>query len=544
MLRVLAVSAPHWERRPVDAPIRSFTAGTAFSLQNACRQSATAAQAGRPGWADSNWRTIQGRRESLLLLEFMDEARTIVNERVDVLRPNMVLIGAMTLGMPGAVEIARIVRDRLGNDVLIVLGGRHASETLRDWRGEVWQAPHCPVRVGCPESPHTCDDERGPLFDVVVSGQGEDVIERLGALVADVLRRGRAAREAVRELDSALSDARGLWIAAWVDSRCAEVRVLKAKGLQLAWCSIPTAPAMFGVQSAFAVFDGIPTGHAYSDMSRGCHYDCHFCSERHSLNGRLDRSQDPVGRLVQHVRDIRAAVGSGPAAAFVEDSVLLGGDLRLVSAFCNALEAQPTHDLRIGVQLTVHDIERFAAAGLLQRLRAVGVEYVAFGMETSNEHVAAGMSKYEQGGEWVPASVSVLETLDRAGLRSGVFVLWGLGETQDDRTRQLMLLQTAQQRSGGRSPSAVGFNWAVLHPAATDPDSPSWQDGVSSSQAESVLPDFLAWGTPSSDPRHDLLQEYFGEASVRYPLYPGHAPTHEHLLELVPLMNGLLEGGR
>jgi hypothetical protein len=118
-LRVLALTAPQWPVRPRGVQVRSFTAASPFSLQNALREAAGRAANQLGAWADSNWASQADRQRSVLLLEFMDEAELVIRERLDELEPNLVLIGAMTLGMASAVQIARIVRERRGDDCLV-----------------------------------------------------------------------------------------------------------------------------------------------------------------------------------------------------------------------------------------------------------------------------------------------------------------------------------------------------------------------------------------------------------------------------------------
>jgi radical SAM superfamily enzyme YgiQ (UPF0313 family) len=530
-LRVLAVSGPHWPRRPAEAPVRSFTAATPFSLQNACRLAAGLAAAGQGAWGESNWRTLTGRRESVLLLEFMDEARATLAERLDALRPNLMLIGAMTLGMPGAVEVARIVREHRGDDCLIALGGKHASETLslQDGRVEVGEAS--PLYLM--ETGRLPQVNGLPAFDLVVAGEGEGIVAALGEAVHAAAVGGRTARGAMDRLAD-LRSAPGKWV---LGGMTADGVAFYSSHQRLDRERIPTAPGVFGVQSAFHVFGGIRTGHAYSDMGRGCKHNCFFCSERVGVNGPLDRDGDPVGRLIQHLRDISTAGGGAagaPVAAFVEDSILLGGGDRLIAEFVRRMSEAPLPNLRFGVQISVNDIQRLAQTGTLRGLRDVGCEYVAFGMETINEAVASRMSKYSQREPWAEANRHALTALTRTGMHAGVFVLWGLGETQAERVQQLRELKHWRSTHDGQ-PCAIGLNWATLHPAGVPrrPHArPAWPTLMAGEAVERRPPDFLEWGTPPESPLLPLLVELFGEASIRFPYYHGVVPAEAELREL------------
>jgi radical SAM superfamily enzyme YgiQ (UPF0313 family) len=89
------------------------------------------------------------------------------------------------------------------------------------------------------------------------------------------------------------------------------------------------------------------TAHVFSDMGRGCVYDCSFCSERRSVAGSLRDLPNAGNRLYRQLRDAHDVIaqdhpGRG-ASAFVEDSVMLGGSPKLVDKFASLLEDHPLH---------------------------------------------------------------------------------------------------------------------------------------------------------------------------------------------------------
>lgn len=534
-LRVLAMSAPHWPARPPDTTVRSLTAGTPFSLQNALRQAAGVARSGYPGgWGDSNWTSQEMRQESVLLLEFMEEATPVILDRVRNLKPNLVLIGAMTLGIPGAVRCATLVREELGGDCLIVLGGKHANETLRRVRSEAVMLDVCPAnlmkRGDIPESASGI-----PLFDVILSGEAEEAVTVLGELVHHSVKRGESPRAVLSTLPL-LGRARGDWIAAAVCP--GGVELIASPQVDLDFTAIPTAPAVFGLQSAFPVFEGLLTGHAYSDMGRGCRFNCFFCSERAGLEiFRRKSLGEAVGRLYQHFEDIwqQGDAGHGEVAAFVEDSILLSGDEDMIWELIRQMERRPLEGLRWGCQLTVADIERLSATGALAGLQRVGLEYVAFGMETINEEVASRMSKRRAArrGLWTEANRRALRCLSDLGLKAGMFVLWGLGETQFERVSQLEQLY---EWSGSYTlePNSIGLNWATLHPSGrldrheTHLTWPALPSSLGTPVAKR-LPSFLEWGTEEDSKRLPIFVELFGEASERYPFYDGEIVAYNDL---------------
>jgi hypothetical protein len=191
----------------------------------------------------------------------------------------------------------------------------------------------------------------------------------------------------------------------------------------------------------------------------------------------------------------------------------------------------------------VADIQRLAQAGTLARLRAIGCEYVAFGMETINEAVAARMSKNRRGERWIEANRAALTALTHAGIRAGVFVLWGLGESQAERIQQLNRLKEWQEFYDGQ-PCAIGLNWATLHPGGIPKMGyahPIWPTLNPNRSAGARIPDFLEWGTPPESPLLPLIVELFGEGSACYPYYEGVVPVEAELKELRELYLDLFE---
>ncbi len=532
-LRVLAVSAPQWPARPANTKILSFTAKTPFSLQNAVRQAAGFAQnKSNAAWADSNWTTQRECQESVLLLEFMDEAQTQLQLILPNLRPSILLIGAMTLGLPGAVEIAKLARALLGEQCLIVLGGKHTNETFRQIKSDVVMLESCPLNLM----------KRGaislvsniPIFDIVFSGEGEEFITVLGEVVYGLTEENLSPRVALSRM-SELKRARGSWLAGWLDQE--QTSVISSIGMPLDFNIIPTAPAVFGIQSKFDIFNNVLTGHAYSDMGRGCRYNCFFCSERSEINGKLNFGNiflDPVHRLVEHFEDIWVSGGAGnngSVAAFVEDSILLGGHVNLIQQLIDLLrikiEGKKLSNFQFGCQLTVSDIATLHKRNLLKPLSEVGCTYVAFGMETINEGVASKMSKHHRKGLWSDASREALSNLANSKIRSGVFVLWGIGETQLERQHQIEQLSHWKAEFG--EPSAIGLNWATLHPGANsgvgnqlvanEDHEPFWATSPFENSLKRPLPNFLEWGTTEESQLLPLAVELFGEIAEKYSFY-------------------------
>jgi hypothetical protein len=190
--------------------------------------------------------------------------------------------------------------------------------------------------------------------------------------------------------------------------------------------------------------------------------------------------------------------------------------------------------------MTVDDVLRFSATGLLTRMHRAGFDYIAFGMETVNEAVAARMSKHRKvKGLWTEANRLALAALHHANMRAGVFVLWGLRETQMERENQLAQLAQWREVYGGQ-PCAIGLNWATLHPSGKPNEVAGkwhWEAAREDDLEHRPLPDFLDWGTAADSARLRAFVELFGEATEQYPYYYGEIPQQGDLDRLRKLFH-------
>ena len=98
---------------------------------------------------------------------------------------------------------------------------------------------------------------------------------------------------------------------------------------------------------------------------------------------------------------------------------------------------------------------------------------------------------------WREKVASSMSSLNSIGLKCGVYVLWGLGESQVDRMNQLIDLKHCNKVCN--NPVAVGLNWAVVHP-------------LKNKNTQT----YLDWGTSSDSKYISYLPELFGESSENY----------------------------
>jgi B12-binding domain/radical SAM domain protein len=507
-LRVVAVAAPDWFSGKKDD--NALNSSDPASLYNACRVAAQRALYGNTGWSKSNWagRGRAGVRANFQLLYSLDnlpEFKRLLERE----KPNLLLLGAMSLCMPGAIECAKIAREMFGRDILIVLGGRHASETIYLWNSKARHPGDVLHHRGSP-SRLIREGRIQPVFDAVVSGEGESLIAELGEIVA-ASRAPYDPGEIFRKLPRGTPGD-------WIVSLPSERTEIVSSGVPIDPNELPPLASLFGVSATFDIFNGRMTAHVFSDTGRGCVYDCDFCSERSRINGGLKDLENAAFRLYRQFSDAIAVIeedhsGRG-ASAFVEDSVLLGGSPRALDQLAELLENDPL-PIEFGAQFTVDQILKRETQ--LLRLSKVGLRYIFIGLETNEPNEIGGMSKDIGGkdGSWEARSERVFEILRRNGITCGCALLFGLGESHSSRLALLSRLISAKRETG--IPTVLSANWAVQHPLQDHGGDAGY--------------DYVEWGTPVG-PYLELFH-HFGEASLNYRMPGVEPPRIGELAEIV-----------
>jgi len=505
-LRVVAVSAPEWpDGRPNP---QVLTSADPVSLFNACRVAAVSSSDVNSPWADSNWAGERKvRRANVLLLHSADSEHLSSLEKLLLgEKPNLLLIGAMSLCLPGAVACARLARAILGNDVLIVLGGRHVNETFfLDRLGMIRHHPASPLVL-------TAAKLIPDLFDIFVSGDGEYVIEAIGRLVVRTLKQGLEVRCAANSLEM-LRLAPGRWLAGTVLE--GKIRQVASSGPNLDRDTLPPPVSVFGARAKFDVFPGRITAHAFSDSGSGCVFDCDFCSERRSVSGPPIGLTKSARRLHRQLKAAYSAISEDTPemgiSAFVEDSTLLGGSEPPTQELVKLLSTDSL-DMIFGAQYTIDQILR--QKNLITALRNVGLRYLFVGLETFDPAQVGGMHKDLSRTPWVQRAEDVFSFLHAAGIGCGVAILFGLGENQISRLR--LLDQLATWRTRYDLPRPISLNWAVKHPLRERDRETGYR--------------YLKWGTPSG-PYVEAFRN-FAEASLNYCLPGKSPPTLDELEEI------------
>ena len=514
-IRIMAVAAPELSESSIGS--RVLSSEDPASLYNACRYAAFLAENDIGAWGNSNWATSRkARRETFLLMHSLKEDLPAFEKLLTKIKPNILLIGAMSVCLPGAIACAQKAKELFGQEICIVLGGRHASETIYQGQdGQVVNHPGSPLRL-------MAEGHIPAVFDLVVSGEGEHLIAWIGEKVSD-LELQKIQPAMVSSHLQGLFQAPGRWIAGWIND--GDLHTIKGKSGSFDRNLLTSPVGMFGVCSAFDVFGGRLTGHVFSDTGNGCAYDCEFCSERRSATGPLAQIETSGDRLFKQMSDVvRVIQEDSPtfgASAFIEDSTILGGSNFALNRLVELLSEKKL-DIKFGCQFTIDQLS--SRVELLKRLKEVGLEYLFIGMETLDPGAVGGISKDVGHAKetWLKRTEKTIELLLSLKIQCGVSLLFGLGESHDSRIR--LLHQVDHWRKIYGSPNPIAFNWAVQHPLRGN-------DGKTGYR-------YVEWGLPSSS----WLAAFrdFGEASVLYPIAGQKPPVLEEVQEVAEFCSELL----
>ncbi len=515
-LRIVAVSAPYWlEGKFVNHSLKSEDPASLF---NACRYAAFLAESGVGPWGESNWaESREKRRESILLMNSLTEEISDFDLLLKKEKPNLLLIGAMTLCLPGAVALAKRARETLGEEVCIVLGGWHSTESIYfdTCLNKIKHHVSSPLRL-------MLEGYIDPNFDLVVSGEAEHLIAKIGNMVDLLDQRGLPMSKVYDYLDGLLNTP-GDWIIGWVKKET--IWTFKGRGYPLDRDELMSPCSMFGVRASFNVFGAKKTAHVFSDSGRGCVYSCDFCSESNSICGSLAQINTSANRLYEQLKDavqsIKEESPSCRASAFIEDSSMLAGSSIYMQKLADLL-SDCSLDIDFGGQLTID--QALCRLDVLKNLKKVGFNYLFVGIETMNPDLINGMVKVKKSEHsWMVRVEKLFSSLSEMGISCGASLLFGIGESRKSRT--LLFEQITKWRKSYGFPNPIAINWAVQHPRRGN-------DGGSNYR-------YVQWGIPSG-PFMNVFKD-FGEASINYPIAGQDPPSLGEAEELVYIYHEILQ---
>jgi radical SAM superfamily enzyme YgiQ (UPF0313 family) len=377
-----------------------------------------------------------------------------VEHVLKVMQPRVVLLSSVSPGHRYALDIAQTVRAHLP-EALIVLGGRHADETMR----------HPPVGEQLDLAYSStlnviADGRAGPVIDFVVSGDGYfalDALIKAISLAMDMERKTAAVADVVRALDDMaafVGPLPGHAVIAAVDND--QVHVFPIQGRPFDLSELPSPYAAFAIRAHFPIFPaagGAVCRTAHVMMANTCPYHCYYCSESSSVAGRAVRFvEHSVAAMLDRILEY---ISYGAEALFFDDSIFCGGNTRLMGDFCAALAQAKINrpdnrwlkveddwmrldGLQWGAQLTVEYLtslqSRERALELVRTMRDAGCTYIYFGIESMSPAIMSKIHKNLQHADspaWADKVHAALVLVNEVGIRVGASVLFGLdGETR------------------------------------------------------------------------------------------------------------------
>lgn len=507
MLKVLGVSAPHYIKKSEGTVTDSLNSNDAFSLYNAFKVAAYKAENKDDDWGTSNWNSKEGRDNSILLLQYYYNDLPKFLDKLKELEPNLLFIGSMTLGFAGAIEIAKLTKKILKEKVFIVLGGKHINETLFEENGNIRQLKSSPLFL--------MQNKKIPrIFDMVCSGDGEEILYQIGKAVNQSLDNYQNFFNVYRF--EGLKEAKGDWILGWINDKN-QCQFLRSRKEDLDYDIMPLTNNLFNISTKFNVFDKSDlTAHTMSYLSKGCVHNCFYCSESCKINGELKQTENAARRLYKNLESIQR-VGKNRyecerMSAFVEDSILLAGNPIWLNQLSDLLEKKPL-EIEFGGQFTVDTLLNEDNQKAISKLSGQGFKYIFVGLETNNEEITKKMSKNINKLSWVEKNEKAIKYIKSIGIEYGVSVLFGLGESQNDRIKLMETISNWQKRYG--LPNIISMNLAVQHPLRNNEEY-----------------DYIEWGTNEDSEYLKIFVEIFGEASEKYKLPAVILPTIDELKEL------------
>lgn len=509
---LMALSAPHWVKKATSESL-SLNTKTPFSLQNAVRLATSKAMNGEGHLGTSNWSSKENLRDTVFMMQYWEDEKEMLKNKLLEIKPNVLFIGAMTLSFPGSIEVAKLAKDVLGDDVFIVLGGKHANETFyEDCELGISNHNGSPIKL--------MEENKIPkVFDLVCSGYCEELIAEVAEKIGNLISEGKKTKEIYKEMPALTETANGNWRVGWItDNKRHEYQ---SEGKPIDYSEMPVPAELFGIKESFQVYETELTAHASSDTSHGCIFNCSFCSESAKINGQLQDKNHSAARLFRQLKKIKetalAENYTESISAFVEDSTLLNiyKDPSQMYELARLLKEDGLK-IKFGGQFTVDELLDPKIQQALKELKEVGLSYIFTGMETGDEKVAQKMSKNKDQQElsWIEKNEKAIIVLRDLGIKYGISVLIGLGENSETRSHQLDLLREWQKKY--QSPSVVSMNLATKHPL----------------QNKDIDENFIEWGTPADSQYLEIFQNIFWEASERYALDKKNFPSIEELREI------------
>lgn len=377
---------------------------------------------------------------------------------LEQVRPKVVLISAVSPAHRYALQIARSVRAKLP-DCIIILGGRHADETVH-YDDETQQLRLQPSGLLAKIQEQVVEEN---IVDFLVAGQGYhalDLLMKSISLAMDVQTRTVDMENVLDVIANypplfGTLPGRSLIVALRPDA----FHVFPLRGPNLDLSTLPSPYKAFAIRARFPIFeiDNRVALTAHMMVTNSCPYHCFFCSEGSTIVGGflffkdVDGIQKAIERVVEYIC-------YGAEAIFFDDSVFWGGNIARIVHFCREwarlreqverlheeeielfgyrVNRQQILDFSWGAQLTADFLasrREEQAYTALYAMRDARCTYIYIGIESMSEgvmqHVHKNVNRTEPWEDRVRRALGMARSV---GLRVGSSVLFGLdGETQE-----------------------------------------------------------------------------------------------------------------
>jgi len=378
-----------------------------------------------------------------------------IEKVLQVMRPKVVLISAVSPAHRYALDMARTVREQIP-DCIIVLGGRHTDETLHydPVTKQVVLLPTSAVKILEHSGEH--------LFDFLIAGEGYyalDLLMKSISLAMEIETKNVSQAAVIETLSSfapVLGPITGHSLIAGL--RGDQLHLWPISGEQIKLGDLPSPYSAFAIRARFPIFEtaGQVSRTAQMMVTNACPFHCYFCSEGVTVVGKFISFKAPeiekaIARVVEYV-DYSAE------ALFFDDSIFWGGNIGHIINFCKdwikicnlarntttatlnlfgrEIAPEKITNLKWGAQFTVDFLASRKvpeeASLVLRTMQAAGCSYIYMGIESMSEAVIQHVHKnINRTTPWDKRVRTALGLARGAGIRVGSSVLFGLdGETE------------------------------------------------------------------------------------------------------------------
>lgn len=377
---------------------------------------------------------------------------------LEQVQPKVVLISAVSPAHRYALQIARAVRAKLP-DCIIILGGRHADETVH-FDEATQQLRFEPSGLLTKILENAVEEN---IVDFLVAGQGYhalDLLMKSISLAMDVETKTvdvESILAVIKDYPPLFGPLPGRSLIVFIRPDAFHAFHLLGPSLDLS--TLPSPYKAFAIRARFPIFeieDRVALT-AHMMVTNSCPYHCFFCSEGSTIVGGFlsFREANGIQRAIERVVEY---IHYGAEAIFFDDSVFWGGNVARIVNFCRdwtkvQKEAQRSNadeielygymvsrqrvlDFTWGAQLTADFLasrREEQAYTALYAMRDARCTYIYIGIESMSEtvmeHVHKNVNRTEP---WENRVRRALGMARSVGIRVGSSVLFGLdGETQE-----------------------------------------------------------------------------------------------------------------